>query len=114
MNFAPEDMIEDIEDGEELEKQLMMDLKEQSKNLGSDDDGEGPELELEIRPLYSKMDAAQQKKVFDKPKPGKRVCVIATNVAETSLTIPDVKYIVDSGKIKRKVNLISLWIEYWI
>lgn len=41
--------------------------------------------------------------VFEPPPEGMRLCVVATNVAETSLTIPSVKYVVDSGKVKEKV-----------
>ena len=41
-------------------------------------------------------------KVFVAPPEGVRLCVVATNVAETSLTIPSVKYVVDSGKVKRR------------
>lgn len=41
--------------------------------------------------------------VFDPPPPGCRLCVVSTNVAETSLTIPNVKYVVDSGKAKSKL-----------
>ena len=40
--------------------------------------------------------------VFEEPADGVRMCVVATNVAETSLTIPGVKYVVDSGKVKRR------------
>ena len=38
-------------------------------------------------------------KVFQAPPSGVRLCVVATNVAETSITIPHVKYVVDSGKV---------------
>lgn len=41
-------------------------------------------------------------KVFEPPPAGVRLCVIATNVAETSLTIPNVKYVVDTGKVKKR------------
>ena len=37
--------------------------------------------------------------VFQPPTDGVRLCVVATNVAETSLTIPNIKYVVDSGKV---------------
>ena len=37
--------------------------------------------------------------VFQLPADGVRLCVVATNVAETSLTIPNIKYVVDSGKV---------------
>uniref|UniRef100_A0A8C2VG05 DEAH-box helicase 37 n=1 Tax=Chinchilla lanigera TaxID=34839 RepID=A0A8C2VG05_CHILA len=40
--------------------------------------------------------------VFRPPPEGTRLCVVATNVAETSLTIPGIKYVVDSGKVKKR------------
>jgi len=40
--------------------------------------------------------------VFQSPPEGVRLCVVATNVAETSITLPGVKYVVDCGKVKRR------------
>ena len=56
---------------------------------------------MEILPLYSRLSAAEQDRVF-KPA-GKRRIVLATNVAETSLTVPRIRYVVDTGtaRIKR-------------
>ena len=51
--------------------------------------------DLEIVPLYSRLSAAEQHRVFES-HPGRRV-VLATNVAETSLTVPGIRYVVDSG-----------------
>jgi len=53
-------------------------------------------------PLYSLLNSDRQKEIFQPPPPGHRLCVVATNVAETSLTIPAVKYVVDTGKVKDK------------
>lgn len=39
-------------------------------------------------------------KVFADPPPGTRLVVIATNVAETSITIPNIRYVVDAGRAK--------------
>lgn len=39
-------------------------------------------------------------KVFDEPPPNARLVVVATNVAETSITIPNIKYVVDAGRAK--------------
>ncbi len=50
---------------------------------------------LDIVPLYSRLSAAEQHKVFQ-PHTGRRV-VLATNVAETSLTVPGIRYVVDTG-----------------
>ncbi|CAA9376980.1 MAG: ATP-dependent helicase HrpA [uncultured Nocardioidaceae bacterium] len=49
----------------------------------------------EVLPLYSRLSAAEQHKVFQ-PHTGRRV-VLATNVAETSLTVPGIRYVVDTG-----------------
>jgi ATP-dependent RNA helicase DHX37/DHR1 len=45
----------------------------------------------------------KQYKVFQNAKPEHRMIVIATNVAETSVTIPGIRYVVDTGKVKEKV-----------
>ncbi len=50
---------------------------------------------VEIVPLYSRLSAAEQHRVFQRHT-GRRV-VLATNVAETSLTVPGIRYVVDSG-----------------
>jgi ATP-dependent helicase HrpA len=49
----------------------------------------------EIVPLYGRLSAAEQHKVFQ-PHTGRRV-VLATNVAETSLTVPGIRYVIDPG-----------------
>ncbi|HVL55581.1 MAG TPA: helicase-related protein, partial [Burkholderiaceae bacterium] len=56
---------------------------------------------VEILPLYSRLSVAEQQRVFA-PGPGYRV-VLATNVAETSLTVPRIRYVVDTGlaRVKR-------------
>jgi ATP-dependent helicase HrpA len=55
----------------------------------------------EILPLYARLSAQEQERVF-KPHAGRRI-VLATNVAETSLTVPGVRFVVDSGlaRVKR-------------
>jgi len=72
---------------------------------------------LHCIPLYAMLPLKKQRSVFEKPPEGRRLCVIATNVAETSITIPNVKYVVDTGKEKRKTyNLltgVSRFITTW-
>ena len=58
-------------------------------------DGLGLRNPLEVVPLYSRLSAAEQHRVFQ-PHGGRRV-VLATNVAETSLTVPGIRYVVDTG-----------------
>ena len=50
----------------------------------------------EVLPLYARLSAAEQQRVF-KPSRAPRRVVLATNVAETSLTVPGVRYVVDTG-----------------
>ncbi len=50
---------------------------------------------VEVLPLYSRLSASEQHRVFA-PHAGRRV-VLATNVAETSLTVPGIRYVVDTG-----------------
>ncbi|XP_060532993.1 probable ATP-dependent RNA helicase kurz isoform X2 [Cylas formicarius] len=54
-------------------------------------------------PLFSMLPPHKQAKVFEVPPAGCRLCVVSTNVAETSLTIPNVKYVIDCGKTKLKL-----------
>ncbi len=52
---------------------------------------------VEILPLYSRLAAADQQKVFRRGRGGHRRVVLATNVAETSLTVPGIHFVVDTG-----------------
>jgi ATP-dependent helicase HrpA len=56
--------------------------------------------ETEILPLYARLSAGDQDRVF-KPGPKRRV-VLATNVAETSLTVPRIRYVIDTGTARVK------------
>lgn len=58
---------------------------------------------LWVLPLYSLLPANKQAEVFKPPPTGCRLCIVSTNVAETSLTIPNIKYVIDSGKTKLKL-----------
>jgi len=57
-------------------------------------DGTGPR-HTEVLPLYARMSAAEQHRVFE-PHTGRRV-ILSTNVAETSITVPGVRYVIDAG-----------------
>jgi ATP-dependent helicase HrpA len=51
--------------------------------------------DTDVLPLYARLSSAEQHRIFQ-PHPGRRV-VLSTNVAETSLTVPGVRYVVDAG-----------------
>ncbi len=55
-------------------------------------------LPVEVLPLFGRLSAQDQQKIFTPPPPGTyRRIVLATNVAETSLTVPGITYVIDSG-----------------
>ena len=65
----------------------------------------GPQVpELIILPVYSALPSQMQTRIFDPAPPGTRKCVIATNIAEASLTIDGIYYVVDPGFAKQKVR----------
>ncbi|XP_013140365.1 PREDICTED: putative ATP-dependent RNA helicase DHX30 isoform X2 [Papilio polytes] len=53
-----------------------------------------------VLPVHSRLSTTEQSRMFEKPAPGIRKIVLATNIAETSVTIPDVVYVVDTGTHK--------------
>ncbi|KAJ7420367.1 ATP-dependent RNA helicase DHX36 [Willisornis vidua] len=71
-----------------------------------------------IIPLHSLMPTVNQTQVFKKTPPGVRKIVIATNIAETSITIDDVVFVIDGGKIKEThfdtQNNISTMAAEWV
>ncbi|KAK0519873.1 Pre-mRNA-splicing factor ATP-dependent RNA helicase PRP16 [Tilletia horrida] len=58
---------------------------------------------LLVLPIYSQMPADLQAKIFDPSENGERKVIVATNIAETSLTVDGIMYVVDSGFSKLKV-----------
>jgi ATP-dependent helicase HrpA len=63
---------------------------------------------LDILPLYARLSSGEQRRVFQRHR-GRRV-VLATNVAETSLTVPGIKYVIDPGfaRISRYSNRLKV------
>ncbi|KAJ3059438.1 Pre-mRNA-splicing factor ATP-dependent RNA helicase PRP16, partial [Podochytrium sp. JEL0797] len=58
---------------------------------------------LDVLPIYSQLPADLQAKIFSRGEGGARKCIVATNVAETSLTVDGIMYVVDTGYSKLKV-----------
>ncbi len=70
------------------------DIRETAKTLrGSSIPGEG--RQTEILPLYARLSASEQNKIFQSH--GRRRIVLATNVAESSLTVPNIRFVIDTG-----------------
>ncbi|CAA7037875.1 unnamed protein product [Microthlaspi erraticum] len=68
--------------------------------------------------LHSMVPAGEQKKVFTRPPRGCRKIVLATNIAESAVTIDDVVYVIDSGRMKEKsydpYNNVSTLQSSWV
>lgn len=64
-----------------------------------------------ILPLYSLLPTEEQMKVFEEPPSDCRIVIVATNVAETSLTIPNIRYVIDSGRAKERHHDLSSGIQ---
>ena len=93
---AEEEDDDDQVDGKGDEKDKEQDeVAEEEK----EDQGPGP---VWVLPLYAMLAPREQAAVFKPPPKGHRLVVVATNVAETSLTIPGVTYVVDCGRQKRR------------
>lgn len=65
-----------------------------------DNDDDKRPKNVRILPLYSMLSADEQAKVFASVEEDTRLIVVATNIAETSITIPGIAYVVDSGRQK--------------
>ncbi|KAJ7378807.1 Pre-mRNA-splicing factor ATP-dependent RNA helicase dhx15 [Desmophyllum pertusum] len=85
-------------------------IEEACKRLKKEVENMGPEVgELRCIPLYSTLPPQQQQRIFDVAPPKKangaigRKCVVSTNIAETSLTIDGVVFVIDPGFSKQKV-----------
>ncbi|KZV48665.1 hypothetical protein F511_10351 [Dorcoceras hygrometricum] len=78
----------------------------------------GGNLSEWLLPLHSSIAPEDQKKVFQKPPGNIRKVIIATNIAETSITVDDVVYVVDCGKHKENRynprKKLSSMVEDWI
>jgi ATP-dependent RNA helicase DHX36 len=76
------------------------------------------DLPTKIFPLHSSLSSQEQSKVFQIYSKGVRKIVVTTNIAETSITIPDVVYVIDSGRVKEnrfdEKTQLSILEETWI
>uniref|UniRef100_A0A8C4I4Y5 ATP-dependent RNA helicase DHX15 n=1 Tax=Dicentrarchus labrax TaxID=13489 RepID=A0A8C4I4Y5_DICLA len=85
-------------------------IDEACKRIKREVDDLGPEVgDIKIIPLYSTLPPQQQQRIFEPPPPNKpngaigRKVVVSTNIAETSLTIDGVVFVIDPGFAKQKV-----------
>ncbi|XP_040567128.1 ATP-dependent RNA helicase DHX33 [Lepeophtheirus salmonis] len=68
-------------------------------------------VKIFVLPLYSAQASIMQQKVFIDSPPGSRKIILSTNIAETSLTIPGIRYVIDSCRVKAKVHMASTGLD---
>lgn len=102
------DLALDVDDGRQVDADDV-DALDTDEEEAPDYDADLPEelrdessTPMHILPLYSLLPSDRQMKVFEPPPPNTRLVVVATNVAETSLTIPGITYVVDCGRSKER------------
>ncbi|MEM9644304.1 MAG: helicase-related protein, partial [Planctomycetota bacterium] len=72
------------------------DIREVSHGVGGHYKRRGLDGRVDLLPLYARLPSAQQQRIFH-PTGGKRRIIFATNVAESSLTVPGIHFVIDSG-----------------
>lgn len=72
------------------------DIREVSHRVGAHYHRMGMEKQIDLLPLYARLPQSEQQRIFH-PQGGKRRIIFATNVAESSLTVPGIRYVIDSG-----------------
>ncbi|KAF3050674.1 putative ATP-dependent RNA helicase DHR1 [Didymella keratinophila] len=105
LEFGPDDKNDEDNDGSDSEDSVITGLDDDEDDKEFDINEEKPEdtvMNVHVLPLYSQLPTNQQMRVFEPPPEGSRLIVLATNVAETSLTIPGVRYVFDCGRAKEK------------
>ncbi|KAL8830582.1 MAG: hypothetical protein Q9170_005673 [Blastenia crenularia] len=83
--------------GQEEIEAAEQNLQETARKLGS------KVPEMVICPIYANLPSELQSKIFEPTPPGARKIVLATNIAETSLTIDGIVYVIDPGFVKENV-----------
>ncbi|KAK0101053.1 putative ATP-dependent RNA helicase DHR1 [Cadophora gregata] len=94
------DTMEDAHDDFDEDEEIDINLDDEDFNIEEEADT-GP-TKMHILPLYSLLPTREQLRVFEPPPENSRLIILATNVAETSLTIPGIRYVFDCGRSKER------------
>lgn len=81
---------------------LPSDDEEDEEEFQIEEDQEAAPLKMQVLPLYSLLPTREQLRVFEPAPDGTRQVILATNVAETSLTIPGTRFVFDCGRSKER------------
>ncbi|WXC66372.1 hypothetical protein SNK03_012151 [Fusarium graminearum] len=89
-------------DGDDFDEIITDDEDEEEDEFKIEEDQEAAPLKMRVLPLYSLLPTREQMRVFEPAPEGTRNIILATNVAETSLTIPGIRYVFDCGRSKER------------
>ncbi|KAF7191462.1 putative ATP-dependent RNA helicase prh1 [Pseudocercospora fuligena] len=92
-------------DGAEAIKSLQKSVEEFAGHLTNDFP------KMLVLPLYAKLPQYAQQQIFERAPPNTRKVILSTNIAETSVTVPGVRFVVDSGRFKMKQFRSKLGLE---
>lgn len=98
VDFGENETADRIDD-EDYDDEVVADMDDKDFEI---EDSTPASSRIHVLPLYSQLQTKDQLKVFEPPPEGSRLIVLATNVAETSLTIPGIRYVFDCGRAKEK------------
>ncbi|KAJ3568750.1 hypothetical protein NP233_g5510 [Leucocoprinus birnbaumii] len=112
-DIEAEDMEIDLQDQAQLDSDFNENMGDADEHVLEGDldedidqelgiDTEESEVPMHVVPLYSLLPSEKQMEVFKPPPANARLVVVATNIAETSLTIPGIKYVIDCGRAKER------------
>ena len=90
-----------------------LDEPEDDEDFNIGEEAMDSSTKVHVLPLYSQLPTKEQLRVFETPPEGSRLIVLATNVAETSLTIPGIKYVFDCGRAKEKQYDLATGVQHF-
>ncbi|CRH02275.1 DEAD/DEAH box ATP-dependent RNA helicase, putative [Plasmodium relictum] len=104
-NESEEELSKDVEStgDNNVQKKKKKKIDENIKKYSSIWKGSDGSGILKIYKLYANLPMNEQMALFNDPKDDERICILSTNIAETSITLPNIRYVVDCGKEKKKL-----------
>ncbi|KAE8349323.1 P-loop containing nucleoside triphosphate hydrolase protein [Aspergillus coremiiformis] len=101
-NFDLSNVANEDEDDSDLEITGLDNDEDEDDGFDLGEEAMGASTRVHVLSLYSQLPTKEQLRVFEPPPEGSRLIILATNVAETSLTIPGIRYVFDCGRAKEK------------
>lgn len=111
MEMANPGNVEDNDDDESDLEITGLDDPDDDEDFNLGEEAMDSSTKVHVLPLYSQLPTKEQLKIFETPPENSRLIVLATNVAETSLTIPGIKYVFDCGRAKEKQYDLSTGVQ---